>query len=358
MAEQARAQLGCSKRCCGLLCSVLLVWGCKVTEPEPTAQERPHMVAWDLQRPAVDVLPPLSIAYSDWPGWVAWQVALEKDFFAREGVDVRLDWLEYVPSMEAFSDGKVDAVCMTNGDALVVAASGASSVGILLNDYSNGNDMIVAAGSITSLAELGGKKVGVEVGFVDHLLLLEALKTVGLNEPDVDIVNVKTQKTPELLASGAVSAVAAWQPNSGQALQATPGAKALFTSANVPGLIYDLLYVSPASLRGRRSEWVKVARVWWRVVAFVRDPSTRDEAVQIMSRRVGISPERYADLLNGTFLLDGPGNLKHFTERPGFDSVYGSSSSVDAFNVANHIYKSSSDVGAMLDPSVSADALK
>lgn len=126
----------------------------------------------------------------------------------------------------------------------------------------------------------------------------------------------------------------------------------------MPGLIYDLLYDSPASLRGRRSEWVKVARVWWRVVAFVREPGTRDEAVQIMSRRVGISHERYADLLNGTFLLDGPGNSKHFTERPGFDSVYGSSGSVDAFNVANHIYKSSSDVGAMLDPSVSADALK
>lgn len=81
-----------------------------------------------------------------------------------------------------------------------------------------------------------GQEVGVEVGFVDHLLLLEALKTVGLNELDVDIVNVKTQQTPEMLASGAVSAIAAWQPNSGRALQATPGAKALFTQRQRAGL--------------------------------------------------------------------------------------------------------------------------
>src|SRR3954471_6541453 len=84
--------------------------------------------------------------------------------------------------MEAFSEGKGDAVCMTNGDALVSGSSGAKSVGIVINDYSNGNDMIVAQPGIKKLAELKGKKVAVEVGFVDHLLLMEGLKAVGLTE--------------------------------------------------------------------------------------------------------------------------------------------------------------------------------
>ena len=46
--------------------------------------------------------------------------------------------------MEAFSAGKVDAVMMTNGDALVTGATGRAEQCILVTDYSNGNDMIVA----------------------------------------------------------------------------------------------------------------------------------------------------------------------------------------------------------------------
>ena len=34
---------------------------------------------------------PLKIAYSDWPGWVAWEVALEKQWFKEAGVDVTFE---------------------------------------------------------------------------------------------------------------------------------------------------------------------------------------------------------------------------------------------------------------------------
>src|SRR4051812_16086583 len=101
---------------------------------------------------------PLRIAYSDWPGWVAWQIALEKHYFEELGVKVNFVWLEYTPTIEAFSEGQVDAVCMTNGDALMAGASGAPSVGILINDYSNGNDMLVARAGIERIADLRSKK--------------------------------------------------------------------------------------------------------------------------------------------------------------------------------------------------------
>ena len=53
---------------------------------------------------------------------------------------------------------------------------------ILINDYSNGNDMVVAAPGVDSVADLKGKKIGVEIGFVGHLLLLDALKQQGMTE--------------------------------------------------------------------------------------------------------------------------------------------------------------------------------
>ena len=71
---------------------------------------------------------PLKIGYSDWPGWVAWQVAIDKGWFKEAGVDVKFEWFDYSASMDAFAAGKIDAVTMTNGDALVTGSGGGKSV--------------------------------------------------------------------------------------------------------------------------------------------------------------------------------------------------------------------------------------
>lgn len=46
--------------------------------------------------------PVLRIGYSDWPGWTAWEIADKKGFFAKHGVNVKLEWFEYGPQMDAF----------------------------------------------------------------------------------------------------------------------------------------------------------------------------------------------------------------------------------------------------------------
>lgn len=298
---------------------------------------------------------PLKIAYSDWPGWVAWDVAVAKGWFKEAGVNVEMVWFEYVPSMDAYAAGKVDAVCMTNGDALVTGANGKPSKGILLNDFSNGNDMVVAKAGVKSIKDLKGKKIGVEVGFVDHLLLLKGLEANGLKEKDVTLVNMPTNQTPQALASGSVAAIAAWQPNSGQALKDVPGSKAIYTSADAPGLIYDLLCVSAESLAKRREDWKKVASVWFKVADFLKDEKNKAEYLKIMSARVGLKPEQYEPLMKGTKILDMAGNQKHFAEGKDLASVYGSSAVVDEFNVKNAVYKQALDVKAYLDPSLVAE---
>ena len=292
---------------------------------------------------------PLKIAYSDWPGWVAWEVAIQKDFFKAEGVDVQFTWLEYSPSMDAFSANKVDACLMTNGDAMVTGESGRKSTGILLTDYSNGNDMIVAKPGYNSIKDLKGKKIGVEVTLVEHLMLLKALEANGMKESDVTLVKVKTDDTPQTLASGGVDAIGAWYPLAGQALKTVAGSKALFTSAQVPGLIYDGLYVGKDSLAARKADWQKVTKVWFKTVAYIQDPKTHDEAVKIMAARVKVSPADYDKSLKGTFLLDLPGNVKAYEKRDTLDSVYGSSKTADAFYVKNDVYKKAADIDSYLD---------
>jgi NitT/TauT family transport system substrate-binding protein len=294
---------------------------------------------------------PLKIGYSDWPGWVAWQVAIDKGWFKEAGVAVNFEWFDYSASMDAYTAGKLDAVLMTNGDALVTGAGGAKSLLIMLTDYSNGNDMIVGKPGLKSLKDLKGKKVAVERGLVEHLLLLNGLKKAGMKEADVVLVNAKTNEMPQMLASPDVSAVGAWQPISGEAMKAAPGSRPLYTSADEPGLIYDLLCVNPATVKSRRADWLKVLKVWDRVVAYIEDPKTQPDAVKIMAARVGISPEAYLPLLKGVKLLSLTEGKKVYAKGPGFQSLYGSTKAADSFNVANAIYKKPENIDAYIDAS-------
>lgn len=282
---------------------------------------------------------PLKIGYSDWPGWIAWEVAIQKGWFKEAGVDVEFVWMEYVPSMDALAAGKLDATGMTNGDALVYGANGSKAICILANDYSDGNDMIIAKPGINSLKDLKGKKIGVEVNFVDHLLLLKALEINGLKESDVTLVNVATNDTPQALASGQVDAIGCWHPISGQALKLVPGSKAVFTSKDVPGLIYDCLYVSPASLSTRKADWQKVVAVWPRVVSFIADPKTQDEALGYMAKRVGITAAEYKQIMGGTKLLSIADNVTRLTKpTSGLESLVGSNTVVNTFNETVGVY--------------------
>ena len=298
---------------------------------------------------------PLRIGYSDWPGYVAWQVALKKGWFKDAGVDVDFEWFDYSASLDAFGAGKLDAVFTTNGDTLVMGSGGTKGVMVMLTDYSSGNDMIVGKSGLKTLKDLKGKKVALEKGLVEHLLLLNGMKKEGVDENDITIVNVKTNDTPQVLSDPTVSAIGAWQPISGQAMRASPGARPLYTSADQPGLIYDVLTVSPSNFAARKADYAKLLKVWAKVVAFINDPATQPEAVKIMAARSGVPPEQYIHYLKGTALLSPTAGVKVFQDADGFGSLYGSSRYADAFNLKAGVYKTSLNVKSYIDPSIAKE---
>lgn len=308
--------------------------------------------------PAEPPKAPLRIAYSDWPGWTALEIAIQKGWFKEAGVDVEFSWFEYAPSMEAFAAGKVDAVTVASGDALVTGAQGGKNIAVLVTDFSNGNDMIVAKPGIANLKALKGKKVGLEVGFVEHLLLLKGLSMNGMKESDVKLVGTPTHQTAQVLATGDVDAIGAWQPNSGQALKSLPGSKSIFSSADAPGLIYDFLSVSPQSLAERRDDWVKVVKVWDRVVAYLADTTTRKDGIAIMAARVGVPPEEYGKLLEGTRFLTLAESRPRFQQGADLASIPYSLAVADTFNVANKVYAAAQIPSTYIDSTLTIEALK
>lgn len=295
---------------------------------------------------------PLKIGYSDWLGYTAFEVAKQKNWFKEAGVEVELVWFDYLPSLDAFSAGKIDGVTVVATDALVNGANGAKSKIIALLDYSDGQDMIIGKPGVNSIKDLKGQKVGLEVTLVEHLLLLKALEANGMKQSDIELVNTPTNETPQTLASGKVAAIGAWYPVSGQALKAVAGSKPLFTSAEAKGLIYDVLAVSPTSYAKRKPDWEKVVKVYYRCVDYVLDETTREDAAKIMAAKVGAEPAEYLEALPGCHYLTLAEAKKAYQKGPGLDSIYGALTIGNKFNLDNKVYKVSQKPESYLSPDV------
>ena len=61
-----------------------------VAAPAPSASA----AAAPSAEPAAGSGTGLKIAYSDWPGWVAWEIAIQKGWFKEAGVDVEFKWFD------------------------------------------------------------------------------------------------------------------------------------------------------------------------------------------------------------------------------------------------------------------------
>jgi NitT/TauT family transport system substrate-binding protein len=302
--------------------------------------------------PAAKVDTPLRIGFSDWPGFTPWQIAIDKGWFKEAGVDVNMQWFDYSASLDAFGAGKLDGDFLATGDSLAVGANGAKNTIIMLTDYSSGNDMILGKPGITSIKQLAGQKVGIEVGLLEQMLLEHALKANGMALSSVTLVNTVTNNTPQVLGSGAVAAIGVWQPIADQAMLQLPGSRPIYTSALAPGLIFDGLAVSPQSLKERPQDWKKVIQVWYRVQAYINNPATRADALKIMAARDGVSPKIYVRYVKGTHILSRAEAEKAFIKSDTITSLYGSDENSDAFNVRNGVYKTPQNISDYINTSL------
>jgi NitT/TauT family transport system substrate-binding protein len=338
------------------LAFVFALLGCSKDSPDSTSATAPAAPSSSASALAAPVptpaKAPLRVAYSDWPGWTAFEVGIQKGWFKEAGIDVEFSWADYGATLDNFSAGKADAVMVTNGDALVTGANGAKSKMILLTDYSNGNDKVVGRPGLKTFKDLKGKKLGLELTLVEQLLFVKGCEKNGLNPKDVTLIGTKTNDTPQVLGSKQVDAIAAWYPVASQALATVPGSVALFTSADVPGLIYDSVAVNPASLAQRHDDWVKFVKVWYKISDYVRDPKTQADAVAIMAAKAGAKVEEYAAAMPGTYFLSAEEAKAKYKKGPGLDSIYGSSTVANDFNMTNKVYKDSQNVDEYIDPSI------
>ncbi|MEO7717986.1 MAG: ABC transporter substrate-binding protein [Capsulimonas sp.] len=291
---------------------------------------------------------PITIGYSDWPGWTCWDIADQQGFFKKHNVNVKLVWFpNYTDSLNALAAEKVDANCQTWSDTMGPLAQGQALKAVLINDNSAGNDAVVAKAGITSIKDLKGKKVATELGTVEQFLLDQALAANGMTEKDIQYVNIKVQDCPAAMLSGKIDACAVWEPNKSQLLKSFPGSTVIFDSKQLSGLIPDLLVFQSKVVSARPADIQNIVDAWYDALDWWRAHPV--DAVKIMAKRTDSPVDFYTGFIQGTRIFSAPEAQAAFTKSDKATSLYKSAPVIGDFLVGQKQIPKTPDFAAAID---------
>jgi NitT/TauT family transport system substrate-binding protein len=133
---------------------------------------------------------PLKISVVVWgPNFLAY-VAQEKGYFEKNNVDVNLTLFhDHADAVKDYATGEHDGLFVVYSDALIQHSEGIDTKVVYNVDTSYDADAII--GSVDSLTDLKGKKVGVEgINSFSHYFMIKSLENVGLDEGDVEFADI------------------------------------------------------------------------------------------------------------------------------------------------------------------------
>jgi NitT/TauT family transport system substrate-binding protein len=330
------------------LATLALVASCNSNSDTKTSPE-----AEGTKTPAVAASSQVRLGFSAWPGWFPWQVTKDLNLFEASKATVDLQWFpSYTDSIGALNSAKLDANSQTLGDTISSIAGGADLVVVMTNDRSTGNDKVIANKSITSIADLKGKKVAAEEGTVDHFLLLQGLKKAGLTVKDIKFVPMETSRAVNAFKDGQVDAVAVFAPFTTAALKVA-GSKELFSSKDFPGSITDHLVFTRKFINEHPDAVQATVDSWFATLTHIKANPDDDK---ILAKRAGVGDPDYGTTesdykayAQGTTILSLDENLKAFQPGNDMNSLFYAAQQTSEFLTEAGLVKTKPDLSKLFD---------
>jgi NitT/TauT family transport system substrate-binding protein len=298
--------------------------------------------------PDVKGRPPIRLGSYEWPGSYWIDVAWDKGWFAAAGLNVeRIDTnLKYFESLDGVAAGTLDGMGFSQFDLVRHVAAGHDLVGVAALDYSEGAEALIAAPGIHRMQDLRGKRIGLERGTYLEYLLDVAAERSNIDLHDIELVDTKWAVTAEDLKSHRVDAVFSWGPGLDE-LQEAVGGQRVFSTAEFPGLTYNVLAFRREFVQSRPQDVMKLLGVWRRTVEFIREHP--DEACAIVARLVGDPAPSVRKLMFEDRILDLADNTRAFSYAAGSESLHGSWRRMNDFMLERGLVKQRVDSPVHLD---------
>lgn len=233
-------------------------------------------------------VPPLRMGSTLWPGFEAFFVARERQFWREDQIKL----LEYTSTSEltrAFRNGTVDGGLLTLDEALRLAEDQQDIRILLVTDISNGADVMVANVKFRSVQELKGHRVGAETTGLGAYMLTRALELGGLKPEDVEIVSLEFSEQQSAFERGEIDAVVTYEPVATKLKNG--GARQIFDSTRIPGEVVDVLVVRNSYLNSAPDNVRLLVESFYRAQRYAQEQP--DDFVRIAAAREGVTPEEF-----------------------------------------------------------------
>ncbi len=287
---------------------------------------------------------PLRLGWSLYPGWYPLVIAQEQGIFEKHNVEVELVLYQaYKDTAPQIAAGLVDAATLVLGDALLDDVANSSKVA-LITDNSNGADQLIASPEVMRNKNLKGKRIGISAGTFGELLVREMLADYNLKISDVELVEVSPESVADAIP-GVIDIGHTFEPFASQAR--AKGNGVLFTSAEAPGIIVDVIVFTTAFTKERPEDVRNFINAWFEAVEFWQN--NPEQGSSIIAQATGQNVEDIN--FEGIKFLNREENLAAF--QPGSDTssvLYTAKLEMD-FLIATSLVTRPVDVNELLDPS-------
>ena len=238
---------------------------------------------------------PLRLGVHVWPGYEMFHLAREQGRLSPRAVHL-VEMPSASASMRALAMSSLEAAGLTLDEVLTARAHGVplQVAGVL--DVSLGADVVLARPGIETVTALAGRRIGVEASATGAVMLDAMLARYGMRTSDLKVERIPFDQHEAAWRAGRVDALVTFEPVRGRLLAG--GARLLFSSAEVPGRIVDVLAVRedalPASGPALRQA---LAGHFWALEAMQQAPRAQ---VPALAARLGLTPAEaeasYAEL--------------------------------------------------------------
>ncbi len=237
---------------------------------------------------------PLRLGTNVWPGYEPFYLARTLNYFSREEVSLK-EFTSATEVIRSFRNGAIDAAALTLDEVLLLLQHGVDLKIILVCDASHGGDVILSWPPAKSLADLKGKRVGVENTALGAYVLTRALQQQGMAPSDIHLVSAEVNEHERFFLSGKVDGVVTFEPVRSKILEV--GGVELFTSKAIPYEILDVVVVRSSYLKKNKKQVRQLLAGWFKALWYLE--SYPREAAKMMSSRLKLSPDKVLESFDG-----------------------------------------------------------
>lgn len=283
----------------------------------------------------VTEVPTLTLAVSPYVGWMPWLLAEEEGIYKTHisdyQVDVQIVLDDYEQTIEKFISGKVQAIAITNIDAIArLIREDIKADVILITSYSNGHDAILLkAGADLDIRD---ETLALLEHSSRHYLLDRYLMRKQITFDEVNVHNIKKETNIlEIFDNDSIYGVVTVNPYKEMLIQEEK-AHLLFDSRQIPKEIMDFIIIRRDILLEYPNFAQALLATWFLVMERLQG-NNRTATIDSMAKLMNVSRDEYTSQIQEIILNDTPTKalsairdrsmqktmrfIKHFAERYG-----------------------------------------